>query len=198
MAKPRRAAPVGREPLSRERVVAAGILLADTLGVDAVSMRRVGQNLGVEAMSLYHHVRGKDELLDAMVDGVIAEFPAPESGLDWRGRLRSLVLGGYLVLIDHPWAAALGATRPAIGPARQTFHEAVLRALLEGGCPESLAHAALHAFDNHVFAFTLQEFHIESGARVAEPGHDRDAEFVFVLDVLLAGFERAIPGPAVR
>ena len=197
MAKPRKAAPVGREPLSRARVVAAGILLADTLGVDAVSMRRVGQNLGVEAMSLYRYVRGKDELLDAMVDGVIAEFPAPEGGLDWRGRLRSLVLGGYLVLIDHPWAAALGAIRPAIGPARQVFHDAVLRTLLEGGCPVALAHAALHAFDNHVFAFTLQEFHIESGARTAEPGHDRDTEFVFVLDVLLAGVERAIPGPAL-
>ena len=198
MTKTRRATPRGREPLSRERVVAAGILIADTLGVDAVSMRRVGQNLGVEAMSLYRYVRGKDELLDAMVDGVIAEFPAPDIGLDWRGRLRSLVLGGYLVLIDHPWAAALGALRPAIGPARQTFNDAVLRTLLEGGCPEALAHAALHAFDNHVFAFTLQEFHVESGAREREPGHDRDAEFVFVLDVLLAGFENAIPGPPVH
>lgn len=154
-------------------------------------MRRVGQNLGVEAMSLYRYVRSKAELLDAIVDAVIAEFPAPDPDLDWRGRLRSLVLGGYLVLIEHPWAAALGTTRPAIGPARERFRAAVLATLFDGGCSVPLAHAALHAFENHVFAFTLQELQMDSGSRPREAGHDRDAEFVFILDVLLAGVENA-------
>jgi AcrR family transcriptional regulator len=190
---PRRAVPPGRLPLSRERVVAAGIRLADTRGVDSVSMRRVGDALEVEAMSLYRYVASKDELLDAMVDGVIAEFPAPDEGLDWHGRLRSLVLGGYLVLIDHPWAAALGTSRPAVGAARQRFGDAVLSTLIGGGCTVELAHAALHALENHVFGFTLQEFHVESGMRVREPTHDRDAEFIFVLDVLIAGIENAMP-----
>ncbi|MEO8528309.1 MAG: TetR/AcrR family transcriptional regulator [Pseudolysinimonas sp.] len=196
----------------------AGIALADERGIDAVSMRRVGEALGVEAMSLYRYVSGKDELIDAMVDGVIAEFPASDTALEWRERLRTLVLGAYLVLLDHRWAPAPATSRPAVGPNRLRFVDDILGALLAGGCTHQLAHDSLHGIDNHVFGFTLQEFRLESGlsgrgyeldalvagndpekypniARtIGDAHHDRDQEFIFVLDVLISGIERAIAG----
>jgi AcrR family transcriptional regulator len=208
--------PRDREPLSRERVVAAGIRLADSAGVDAVSMRRVGASLGVEAMSLYRYVSRKDVLLDAMVDAVIAEFPRPDDELSWQDSLRTLVLGAYLVLLDHPWAAASATSRPGVGPHRLRYTDDILGTLLAGGCTPQLAHDVSHAIDNHVFGFTLHELRLEAGSsgtayrtdELLEKGapaatphlsyvlqhahHDRDAEYAFVLDVLIAGVERAI------
>jgi AcrR family transcriptional regulator len=212
---PRRSVPPNREPLSRERVVGAGIRLADTAGIDAVSMRRVGDLLDVEAMSLYRYVSRKDVLLDAMVDAVIAEFPEPDDTLPWQDRLRTLVLGAYLVLLDHPWAAAAATSRPAAGPHRLRYTDDILGTLLAGGCGPQLAHDVSHAIDNHVFGFTLQELRLEAGlqtpgyavdeleGRAAAPTphlsfvlqsakHDQDAEYAFVLDVLIAGIETAI------
>jgi len=208
--------PRDREPLSRERVVAAGIRLADSAGVDAVSMRRVGASLGVEAMSLYRYVSRKDVLLDAMVDAVIAEFPRPDDELSWQDSLRTLVLGAYLVLLDHPWAAAAATSRPGVGPHRLRYSDDILGTLRDGGCTPQLAHDVSHAIDNHVFGFTLQELRLEAqssgdayraadagdgGAQLSAPNlsfvlqhahHDRDAEYAFVLDVLIAGIETAI------
>ncbi len=205
-----------REPLSRVRVVAAGVALADTLGVDAVSMRQVGRQLGVEAMSLYRYVSSKDVLLDAMVDAIVAEFPVADASLGWQDRLRTLVLGAYLVLLDHPWAAAAATSRPAVGPHRLRFSDDILGTLLDGGCSPQLAHDVSHAIDNHVFGFTLHELRLEAGssgsayapASVPDGGgavptphlsfvlqhahHDRDAEYAFVLDVLIAGVENAL------
>ena len=213
---PRRPVPPGREPLSRERVVAAGIRLADTSGIDRVSMRRVGAALDVEAMSLYRYVSRKDVLLDAMVDAVIAEFPTRDETLSWQDDLRTLVLGAYLVLLDHPWAATAATSRPAVGPHRLRFTDDILGTLLAGGCGPQLAHDVSHAIDNHVFGFTLHELRLEAGletsayevdelleGRPPAPTphlsfvlqgavHDRDAEYAFVLDVLIAGIERAI------
>ncbi|MEO5535130.1 MAG: TetR/AcrR family transcriptional regulator C-terminal domain-containing protein [Pseudolysinimonas sp.] len=211
-------APTTREPLSRPRVIAAAVALADREGLEGISMRRVGRELGVEAMSLYRYVSSKDDLIDAMVDQVIGEFPAPDEALDWNERLRTLVLGAYLVLLDHGWAASPATSRPSAGPARLSYVDAILGALLDGGCSHQLAHDALHGIDSHVFGFTLQEFRLESGvsgrgyeldaivaggdpevypniARViGDAHHDRDQEFVFVLDVLISGIERAIAG----
>jgi AcrR family transcriptional regulator len=205
-----------REPLSRPRVVAAGIALADALGVEAVSMRQVGRQLGVEAMSLYRYVSSKDVLLDAMVDAVIAEFPVADASLVWQDRLRTLVLGAYLVLLDHPWSTAAATSRPAVGPHRLRYSDDILGTLLDGGCGPQLAHDVSHAIDNHVFGFTLHELRLEAGsngsdyatAAVPDGGaaaptpnlsfvlqhahHDRDAEYAFVLDVLIAGIERAL------
>ena len=217
---PRRPVPPGREPLSRERVVAAGIRLADSSGIDGVSMRRVGEALDVEAMSLYRYVSRKDVLLDAMVDAVIAEFPGRDEALPWQDDLRTLVLGAYLVLLDHPWAAAAATSRPAVGPHRLRYTDDILGALLAGGCGAQLAHDVSHAIDNHVFGFTLQELRLEAGleassyavdelleGRPAAPTphlsyvlqgatHDQDAEYAFVLDVLIAGIERSIADAA--
>jgi AcrR family transcriptional regulator len=209
---PRRKPP--REVLSRDRVLAAAVDLADQQGIDAVSMRRVGESLGVEAMSLYRHVRDKDDLLDGMVDAVIARFPAREASLPWRESLRALVRGAHDVLLAHPWVAALATSRPAVGPARLRFVDAVLGALLAGGCSPQLAHDAMHAIEVHVFAFTLQELRLQGGpsahgyqlddvlakadalphlaATLAVAEHDHVAEFEFVLELLIVGIERAI------
>lgn len=183
----RRAVPPGREPLSRERIVAAGVRLADAEGLDAISMRRVGAALGVEAMSLYRYVAGKDDLVDAMVEAVVSEFPAPDPGLDWRGRLRSIVLGAYLELLEHPWAAGPALGRAASGPARLAYLGALADALRWGGCDARLARDASRALDNHVFAFSLQDR--RAGDR---DGAERDAEFVVMLDLLIGGIEAAI------
>ncbi len=203
-----------REVLSRDRVLVAAVELADEHGLDAVSMRRVGESLGVEAMSLYRHVRNKDDLLDGMVDAVIAQFPERDDALDWRESLRTLVRGSHGVLLAHPWVAALATSRPAVGPARLRFVDAVLGTLIAGGCSPQLAHDAMHAVEVHVFAFTLQELRLQVGASahgypldavlgeaalyphlaatLATATHDHLAEFEFVLELLIVGIERAI------
>lgn len=201
-----------REPLTRERILAAGIAIADAEGLDAVSMRRVGDVLGVEAMSLYRHVANKDALLDAMIDDVVGAFPVPDIGGDWRDRLGSQVRGAHAVLVAHPWAPALATGRPAMGPGRLRFADGILGTLLSAGCSPQLAHDALHAVEVHVFAFTAQELslrsarggyeldHLPAGAEsypnlartLVEARHDHRAEFEFVLELLMVGIERAI------
>jgi AcrR family transcriptional regulator len=205
---PRRAVP--RPLLTRDRVLLAAVELADEHGVEAVSMRRVGESLGFEAMSLYRHVRGKEDLLDGMVETVVALFPTRDEGLDWRESLRALVRGAHDVLLAHPWVAALATGRPAVGPARLRFVDTVLGALLAGGCSPQLAHDAMHAIEVHVFAFTLQELRLSSpgyqldavrgdsalyphlATTLASATHDHVAEFEFVLELLIVGIERAI------
>jgi AcrR family transcriptional regulator len=201
-----------RQPLSRERILAAGIAVADAEGLDAVSMRHVGERLGVEAMSLYRHVANKDDLLDGMVDEVVATFPVASLGGDWRDRLGTLVRGAHEVLVAHPWAPTLATARAAVGPGRLRFVDGVVGILLSAGCSPQLAHDALHAVEVHVFAFTLQELrlratrggyaldHLPAGAEahpslavtLAEATHDHSAEFDFVLELLMVGIERAI------
>jgi AcrR family transcriptional regulator len=195
-------------------VLAGAVELADREGLDAISMRRVGASLGFEAMSLYRHVRGKDDLLDGMVDAVMAEFPSRDERLDWRESLRALVRGAHDVLLAHPWVAALATSRPAVGPARLRFVDAVLGALLAGGCSPQLAHDAMHAVEVHVFAFTLQELRLNADVSahgyqldavrgdsalyphlaltLSTATHDHVAEFEFVLELLILGIERAI------
>jgi AcrR family transcriptional regulator len=209
-----------RDPLSRDRVLRAGVALADEQGIDAVSMRRVGETLGVEAMSLYRHVAGKDDLLDGMVDEVITRFPVPALGGDWRDRLGALVRGAHRELVAHPWVPALATSRPAVGPGRLRFVDGVLGTLLSAGCSPQLAHDAMHAVEVHVFAFTLQELRLHAGptahgyeldavdaagdsahyphlaVTLATATHDHVAEFEFVLELLMVGIERAISASA--
>jgi AcrR family transcriptional regulator len=203
-----------REGLTRDRILAAAVGLADEHGLDAVSMRQIGESLGFEAMSLYRHVRDKDDLLDGMVEAIVARFPARDDTLDWRESLRTLVRGAHDELLAHPWVAALATSRPAVGPARLRFVDSVLAALLAGRCSPQLAHDAMHAVEVHVFAFTHQELRLNAGASahgyqldavrgdsalyphlaamLATATHDHVAEFEFVLELLIVGIERAI------
>jgi AcrR family transcriptional regulator len=206
-----------RVPLSRRRVLRAAVKLADAEGLDAVSMRRLGQALGVEAMSLYNHVASKDDLLGGMVDLAWSEIELPEPGGDWRASVRACALSANSVLLAHPWACNLAMSARSISPVRLRYMEALLRTFREGGFPAALTYHAYHAVDSHVIGFTLWAVgHAMSADEVADVaerflptiatdhpylaehaeqhlagfGRDGEGEFAFVLDLVLDGLER--------
>jgi len=211
-----------RTQLTRERVVAAGIDLADRDGIESISMRRLAQELGIEAMSLYTHVRNKDDLLDGMVDAVIGEIPTSVDSADWKTSLRRMALAARGVVLTHPWAPRPIATRTTPGPAMMRYVNTVLGILREGGFTIALAHHALHILGSRMLGFT-QELFDDSGdldpeeaARLASElgavlphvaemalavthggalgGCDDDVEFEFALDFILDGLDRLQSG----
>jgi AcrR family transcriptional regulator len=150
-----RAAVKRRERLSRERVLEAAIELADAGGIEALSMRRLAQELGVEAMSLYHHVGSKDELLSAMTDLVVGDFEQPTPGGDWRASLRRSALSAYRTLLGHPWAAPLILAGTTVSPARLRHMDAILGTLRAAGFSAEMTDHAYHALESHIMGFTL-------------------------------------------
>lgn len=149
--------PSARPPLSRERVVAQGVAMADADGVASLSMRALARSLGVEAMSLYHHVDGKEALLDAMVDTVFAEVHAPRVGGEWREELRTRSRTGREALRRHRWAVGLMDSRRAPGAATVAHHDAVLGCLLSDGFDLAATGTAVALLDAHLYGFVLQE-----------------------------------------
>ena len=147
-----------RTQLTRERVVAAGIELADRDGIESISMRKLAQELGVEAMSLYTHVRNKDDLVDGMVDAVIGEIPTTTDGAGWKASLRQIVLAARAVVLAHPWAPQPIASRTTPGPAMLRYINAVLGILREGGFTIAQAHHALHLLGSRGLGFTQDLF----------------------------------------
>src|SRR6202035_2494842 len=115
-----------RTPLSRERVLLAAVAFADEHGIASLSMRKLGDVLGVEAMSLYNHVANKDELLDGMVDLVFGEIDLPADGGGWKAAMRERAQSARRALRRHPWAIALMSTRTSPGPATLRHHDAVI------------------------------------------------------------------------
>ena len=113
-----------RAPLSQDRVLEAAVRLADDGGITTLSMRKLAQELGVEAMSLYNHVANKDELLDAMVDAVFGEIGLPSARADWRISMRKRAMAVREVLMHHPWAIELMEARSRPGPATLAHHDA--------------------------------------------------------------------------
>ena len=205
-----------RLPLNRERVLRAAIGLADEGGLDSLSMRKLGQELGVEAMSLYNHVDSKDDILDGIVDLVAGEFEVPTIGLEWKAAIRHSAISAHEVLLRHPWACSLSMSRPRVGPAKLRFVDAMVGSLREAGFTTQLAHNAMHAIEGHISGFTLQEQSFPSDIEAMGPQvtaillrrqildeyphisevvlgstHDDQVEFEFVLDLLLDGLERA-------
>jgi AcrR family transcriptional regulator len=148
---------VHREPLSRERVLAAAMALADAGGVDAITMRRLGQELGVEAMSLYNHVANKDEVLDGILDAVLAEFELAPVDADWREGVRGTAVSANAVLLRHHWAVGLWHSRRAVGEAQKQYMESILGCLRRGGFTASQTHHAYHVIDGHVFGYTMRQ-----------------------------------------
>ncbi|MEV2237551.1 TetR/AcrR family transcriptional regulator C-terminal domain-containing protein [Micromonospora sp. NPDC049891] len=154
-----------REPLSRDRALAAAIALVDAEGMAALTMRRLAADLGVEAMSLYHHLPGKEGLLDGLVDAVIAEIAAAggqaetdAAGGDWRTRLRLRFLAARAVMLRHPWAPALLSSRPTIPAGVYGYYEGILATLVDGGFSYRIAHRALHAFGSLALGFAQEVF----------------------------------------
>ncbi|MCB9413645.1 MAG: TetR/AcrR family transcriptional regulator [Actinobacteria bacterium] len=145
-----------RQPLSRDRVLRAGVALADREGIAALSMRRLAGEVGYEVMSLYHYVANKDDLLDGMVELVAEEIELPAEGIGWREALWQTATGMRTALVRHPWAVGLWFSRIA-GPNRIRLMEAQLAALADSGVDPELAHLAYHALLNHVLGYALQE-----------------------------------------
>jgi AcrR family transcriptional regulator len=164
-----------RAQLTRERVVAAAIGLADSDGIDSISMRKLAQELDVEAMSLYTHVRNKDDLLDGMVDAVIGEIPTGANAADWKASLRQMVLAARGIVLTHPWAPRLIESRTTPGSATLRYINTVLGVLREGGFTIAQAHHALHILGSRALGFT-QELFDDSGELEPETAASLAAE----------------------
>jgi AcrR family transcriptional regulator len=209
-----------RIPLNRERVLHAAVALADESGSEALSMRKLGEAVGVEAMSLYHHVANKDDLLDGMIDVVFGEIEMPSDCGDWMGSMRRRALSARQVLARHGWAIRFMESRTSPGPATLRHHDAVLGCLRNAGFSVRLAAHAFSVLDSYVYGFALQErslpfdtpqqtaelaqeilarFPVNEYPHLAEltaehvlqPGYDYGNEFAFGLDLILEGLERA-------
>lgn len=146
-----------RQRLSPERIVRAAVATADRGGVAAVSMRKVAEALGVEAMALYHHLPGKDALLDEIVDAVFAEIELPEPGQDWRQATERRCWSARSVLTRHSWVLGLIESRDHVGPHRLRHHDAALGAFIESGFAPVDAVLAVSTVDSYVYGFVLQE-----------------------------------------
>ncbi|MGH7573295.1 MAG: TetR/AcrR family transcriptional regulator C-terminal domain-containing protein [Gemmatimonadota bacterium] len=150
-----------RKPLTRERILNAARALADAEGLAAVTMRRLAAELGVEAMSLYHHVPSKGALLDGLVAAILGEVhdaTTESSGADWRAALRDRCLTARDVMVRHPWAPGLIGTRTTIPTSVVFYYEGVLGLLIEGGFSYALAHRALHALGSMTLGFVQELF----------------------------------------
>ena len=208
--------------LSKERVVVEAVRLADREGVDGLSMRRLAGALGAGAMSLYHYVAGKEELLDAMIDVVFEEIELPPEGTDWQSAMRQRSVSARQVLARHPWAIGLMESRTSPGPAHLRHREAVTACLRRAGFPVLMATHANWLLDGYVYGFALQAASLpfdpaddfadmaedvflpqlppdkfpylnESAAALVAAGYDPAEEFTFGLDLVLAGLERLRP-----
>ncbi len=145
-----------RVPLNRDRVLRAAIHLADESGIESLSMRKLAQDLQVEAMSLYNHVANKEDVLDGMVDLVVGEIEVPAIGDDWKSAMRKRATSAHAVLRRHPWASMLVVARVNVGPAMLRYVDATIGCLREAGFSYELADRAWNAIDSHIYGFTLQ------------------------------------------
>jgi AcrR family transcriptional regulator len=215
----------GRPRLNRDRVLAAAVSLADATGIDALTMRKLGAELGVEAMSLYHHVGNKDELLAGMVDRVFAEIDLPVDEEGWKPAMRRRAVAMRDAMGRHPWAIGLMESRRTPGPATLRHHDAVLGVLRRGGFSVELAAHAYSALDAYIYGFAMQEkglpFSTEEETaeavemivaqmpadeypyltemvveHVMQPGYSYGDEYAYGLDLLLDGLERALTASA--
>ncbi|MEA2315477.1 MAG: hypothetical protein QOI03_2169 [Solirubrobacteraceae bacterium] len=146
-----------RAPLNRERVLRAAIALADTAGVESLTMRKLAKELGVEAMSLYNHVANKDDILDGIVEIVFSEIELPPSGVDWKAAMRQRAISTRHALSRHRWAIGLMESRMTPGPANVRLHESVLACLRQAGFSVEMAVHAYSVQDSYIYGFALQE-----------------------------------------
>jgi AcrR family transcriptional regulator len=151
-----------RAALSRERVLRTAIRLADERGLAELTMRKLAKELGVEAMSLYHHVANKDDLLDGMIDLVFAEIEPPAAGGDWKAELRKRAVSTRAALLRHRWAVGEMEGRTDHGLANLRIHDAVLGCLLAAGFSDEMAVHAYSVQDAYIYGFALQQTDMSS------------------------------------
>ena len=146
-----------RTPLTRDRILHAALDLADGSGIETVTMRRLGEELGFEAMSLYRHVANKNDLLDGMLDLVLAEWQLPDGQGDWREAIRTSALSVHDALRRHRWAAQLLMTGTHLRPARLRYMERLLGRLRDAGFDAETTYHVYHLLDGYIFGFSLWE-----------------------------------------
>ena len=208
-----------RIPLSKERVLRAAVEFADAHGIEALSMRRLAKELGVEAMSLYNHVANKDEILSGIVELVAGEVEVPSDPANWKTSIRQSAISAHDAFIRHRWSCSLMTSTPGVVPSRMRWMEGVLATLRAAGFSPNLTHHAYHALDSHITGFTLWQVSFPFETReelldladdflkqipadeypyviehaqehLAEPDPDEPNEFEFGLDLILDGLER--------
>ncbi len=208
------------EPLTAARVIEGALELADMVGVELFTIRRLAAHLDVKPMTIYHHVPSKEAILDGIADAVFREIELPPQGLAWKQAIRRRCLSARSVLARHPWAPPLLETRTSPGEATLRHHDAVLGCLRRGGLSLQLTAHAYAILDSFVYGFALQEanlpFHGDEALggiadaileslpadqfpylvelttdHVLQPGYSFGASFEIGLDVLLDGIEDA-------
>jgi len=218
------AAAKARSTLSPQRVITAAVALADVIGVDALTIRKLAVELDVKPMTIYHHVSNKEAIIDGMVDHVFSEIDLPPAGTDWRQAIRQRAASARAVLARHPWAAPLMESRTTPGPATLRHHDAVLGCLRDGGFSIEMTAHAYALIDAFIYGFALQEASLPAtggddmtglaqsmteampageyphlieftAEHVLQPGYDFATEFDFGLDLILDGLEAAGDGP---
>jgi AcrR family transcriptional regulator len=209
-----------RVPLSKERILRTAVLLADEQGLASLTMRKLAETLGVEAMSLYYYVADKDEILDGMVDLVFGEIDLPLREADWKAAMRQRAISARDALTRHPWAIGVMESRANPGPATLRHHDAVIGNLRRAGFSIAQAAHAFSVIDSYVYGFALQTLNLpfdtsEELENLAEamlrqmpadqyphltemivdhalqPGYSYANEFEYGLDLILDGLERA-------
>ena len=209
-----------RVTLSRDRVLRAAVALADDAGIEALSMRKLAEVLGVVPMALYKHVANKEELLDGMIDVVIGEIDPPVSGADWKGAVRQRILSARQALLRHRWASLVIESRTNPTPILLEYMNSMIGIFFESGFSVNLTHHLMHAIGSRILGFTQELFddskpatampadvlremarrypHVaqiagaasHDGETVVGPGCDDQFEFEFSLELLLDGIER--------
>ena len=209
-----------RNRLSRERVLQAAMADADDGGLDACTMRKLAEDLGVAPMALYRHVANKDDLIDGMVDVVFGEVDLPSGGPDWKAAMRERAISLRDVLARHRWAIGLMESRRTPGRANLRHHDAVIGSLRAGGFDMAMAAHAYSLLDGYIYGFALTKMNLPFDATIdiaemaesmlepfpvgeypnlaafitdhaMKPGYDFADEFEYGLDVILDGLERA-------
>ena len=154
----------GPRALSKDGVLDTAVALADAQGVEALSMRKIAQELGVVPMALYKHVANKEELLDAMVDLVVGEIDPPAGGTDWKTAMRRRVLSARGALLRHPWASRVMESRTSPTPAVLAYMDSMIGMFRAGGFSIDLTHHAMHAMGSRLLGFSQELFDDTAGA----------------------------------
>jgi AcrR family transcriptional regulator len=199
-------------------VLRAAIDLVDEAGIESLSMRKLAQGLGVEAMSLYNHVVNKDDILNGIVDIVEGDIDLPSPGADWKSALRRTAMSANDVFSRHPWAASLTLSSTGTRPARWRYMNALLGCLRQAGFSAEMTDLAYHALESHIAGFTLwagqlqvededlpalaasflDELPVDDLPYLVEHVHqhleerspENEGAFAFGLDLILDGLER--------
>jgi AcrR family transcriptional regulator len=210
-----------REPLTRDRVLQAALKLADQGGIEALSMRKLGQELGVEAMAVYYHLANKEQVLDGIVDLVFSEIELPVAGAHWKTAMRRRAISLRDVLARHRWAIGMMEARKNPGPANLRHHDAVIGNLRAAGFDSAMVAHAYSVLDGYIYGFALTKMNLPFetpedvdaatsrmlepfslmeypnlaafvGEHIMKPGYDFEDEFEYGLDVILDGLERGV------